>query len=271
MKYLIDYYNENYTRKKKYYCKDVKAVNFISNEEFYKKGYFKKGGFHESDYINFPIYKLDDTIHNEQFLQISFTYEGKDFLFELEKIDKGSTPNNYIYAEKDTGNFDLWILGKELIIVIHSIDYPFFEEGVSITLSSLSYGLPKLEYPKNLIEEVRTLKYMKALGSSTADDYLLKGLSFYYVDNLFQRVKSIDEIYEVFTFAVQVESHNIYYIDKNCDNYYTVLDAIKKGRILLDYNDIECYKEWKIDMSKKIIYIYNFGIFDEEGFREEES
>ena len=36
IKKLIDYYNENYTKKKEYICKDLKPTRMLSKDEYYK-------------------------------------------------------------------------------------------------------------------------------------------------------------------------------------------------------------------------------------------
>lgn len=45
IKKLIDYYNENYTKKKEYICKDLKPTRMLSKDEY--RDFFKRCWFND--------------------------------------------------------------------------------------------------------------------------------------------------------------------------------------------------------------------------------
>lgn len=139
-------------------------------------------------------------------------------------------------------------------------------EACSLTLYIDSLELPKLEYPKNKMDMYRAYNFISTIVNSI-EDYSLRGyiedIELPYPNNIDEINLYFDEIWHCDDFNLR---KNAYFINPNKDNYYTVLDAIKKGKIVYKNLDVPLVN-WEINKEEKWIkFNRNIAIVNETGW-----
>ena len=144
------------------------------------------------------------------------------------------------------------IKGDEL--VLNTLDVSLMTEACSLTLYTYSPKLPKLEYPKNKMDMYRAYNFISTVADYTDDgdlgDYM-EDIELPYPNNIDEINLYFDEIWNCDDFNLR---NNAYFINFDKDNYYTILDAIKKGETI--YKDLDTpLVNWEINKEEKVIYL----------------
>lgn len=245
IKKLIDYYNENYTKKKEYICKDLKPTRMLSKDEY--RDFLNDAGLMTPLEIHYyPLFKVPK-IKDNSLISIGYILKTNDK--EYKGIVKQFRENGY-----GDSLIKIGINGDE--VALGTYDISINVNNCSLTLYIDSLELPKLEYPKNKMDMYRALNFIETVCDSTYDEDLY-GL-FNEAMNDIPSPNNIDEIdlfLENSLFCVDFDIRkNAYFINPDKDNYYTILDAIKKGKTI--YKDLVTpLVNWKINKEEKVIYL----------------
>lgn len=245
IKKLIDYYNENYTKKKEYICKDLKPARMLDEDEYYK--ILNDAGLLIPQEVRYyPLFKISK-IKNNRPRTISYIFKIDNE--EYEGVTRRIQENVY-----EDNNTRITINGDEVFLASNNV---FIDtEACSLTLYTDSLELPKLEYPKNKMDMYRALIFIETVCYSINDENLyelLDRISY----NIFlpNNIDELDLFLGSSLFCVDFNIRkNAYFINPDKDNYYTILDAIKKGKTI--YKDLETpLVNWKINKEEKVIYL----------------
>lgn len=245
IKKLIDYYNENYTKKKEYICKDLKPTRMLSKDEYYK--ILNDAGLLTPQEVRYyPLFKISK-IKNNRPRTISYIFKIDNE--EYEGVTGRIQENVY-----EDDNTRITINGDEVFLASNNV---FIDtEACSLTLYIDSLELPKLEYPKNKMDMYRALNFIETVCYSINDENLYELLDKISYDIFLSN--NIDELdlflgSSLFCVGFNIRK-NAYFINPDKDNYYTILDAIKKGKTI--YKDLETpLVNWKINKEEKVIYL----------------
>ena len=229
MKELIDYFNKEYTKKKEYICKDLKPTRML-NEDEYRDFLNEAGLIAPQEMIHhYPLFKTSKIKDNRPiFIGYILKTDGGEYKGSMKQVVRnGHKLNAY-------SNFYVAIIinGDEVALDVNNISINV--NNCSLTLYTDSLELPKLEYPKNKMDMYRALNFIETVCESTYDEDLY-GL-FNEAMNDIPYPNNIDEIdlfLENSLFCVGLNiRNNAYFVNPDKDNYYTILDAIKKGKII---------------------------------------
>ena len=255
MKELIDYFNEKYTKKKECICKDLRPTRMLDVDEYFN---FVNDGNEATPLLEkpyFPLFKTPKIINN---ISEGIFYILKINNKEYNGVMKNAQENKYI------GDSAMIVIkGDEL--VLNTLDVSLMTEACSLTLYIDSLELPKLEYPKNKMDIYRVFNFIETVCDSIYDRDLY---------GLFNKVikdiplpNNIDEIdlhleNSLFCNIFDIRN-NAYFVNPDKDNYYTILDAIKKGKII--YRNLETpLVNWSINNEEKWIkFNRNIAIVNE--------
>lgn len=245
IKKLIDYYNENYTKKKEYICKDLKPARMLSKDEYYK--ILNDAGLLTPQEVRYyPLFKISK-IKNNRPRTISYIFKIDNE--EYEGVTGRIQENVY-----EDDNTRITINGDEVFLASNNV---FIDtEACSLTLYIDSLELPKLEYPKNKMDMYRALNFIETVCYSINDENLYELLDKISYDIfLSNNIDELDLFLGSSLFCVDFNIRkNAYFINPDKDNYYTILDAIKKGKTI--YKDLETpLVNWKINKEEKVIYL----------------
>lgn len=245
IKKLIDYYNENYTKKKEYICKDLKPARMLDEDEYYK--ILRDTGLMTPLEVRYyPLFKISKIKNNRP---RTITYIFKIDNEEYEGVMRRIQGN--VYEDNDTR---ITINGDEVFLAPNNV---FIDtEACSLTLYTDSLELPKLEYPKNKMDMYRALNFIETVCYSINDENLYELLDKISYDIfLSNNIDELDLFLGSSLFCVDFNIRkNAYFINPDKDNYYTILDAIKKGKTI--YKDLETpLVNWKINKEEKVIYL----------------
>ena len=250
IKKLIDYFNEKYTGKREYICKDLKPsiIKKIELEKMLKS----EIDFEGESFFYWKIGNIN--IENSEAVTNIF-YNGNLVNSVKSIIIKGEM-NEYkteLYFISDTPFIKI-----EDILITYASPEEIEAEGFTLQLSIIknSISLPKLEYPKNKMDMYRAYNFIETVCDSTYDEDLY-GL-FNEAMNDIPYPNNIDEIDLFLENSLFCDDLNIrknaYFVNPDKDNYYTILDAIKKGKTI--YEDLETpLVNWKINKEEKVIYL----------------
>lgn len=245
MKKIIDYYNENYTRKKEYICKDLKPARMLNVDEY--KDFLNDAGLMTPLEIHYyPLFKVPK-IKNNSLISIGYILKTNDK--EYKGITKQFRENGYRDSFMSIG------INKDEI-VLGTYDMSIDKNSCSLTLYTNSPELPKLEYPKNKMDIYRALNFIETVCDSINDENLYKLLDGIMYDILLpDNIDELNLFLESSRFCDELDvRNNAYFINFDKDNYYTILDAIKKGKTV--YKDLETpLVNWKINKEEKVIYL----------------
>lgn len=244
IKKLIDYYNENYTRKKECICKDLRPTRMLDVDEYFN---FVNDGNEATPLLEkpyFPLFKTPKIINN---ISEGIFYILKINNKEYNGVMKNAQENKYI-----GDSAMIAIKGDELVLNI--LDVSLMTEACSLTLYTYSLELPKLEYPKNKMDMYRAYNFISTIVNYIDDgdlgDYI-ESIELPYPNNIDEINLYFDEIWHCDGFDVR---KNAYFVNPDKDNYYTILDAIKKGKTI--YKDLDTpIVNWKINKEEKVIYL----------------
>lgn len=243
IKKLIDYYNENYTKKKEYICKDLKPARMLDEDEYYK--ILRDTGLMTPLEVRYyPLFKISKIKNNRP---RTITYIFKIDNEEYEGVMRRVQENAY-----NDGYTKISINGDEIFLA--SNDVFIDTEACSLTLYIDSPELPKLEYPKNKMDMYRAYNFISTVADYTDDgdlgDYM-EDIELPYPNNIDEINLYFDEIWNCDDFNLR---NNAYFINFDKDNYYTILDAIKKGETI--YKDLDTpLVNWEINKEEKVIYL----------------
>lgn len=245
IKKLIDYYNENYTKKKEYICKDLKPTRMLSKDEYYKI-LSDAGLLIPQEVRYYPLFKISKIKNNRpRTISYIFKIDNEEYEGVTGRIQEN------VYEDNDTR---ITINGDEVFLASNNV---FIDtEACSLTLYTDSLELPKLEYPKNKMDMYRALNFIETVCYSINDENLYELLDKISYDIfLSNNIDELDLFLGSSLFCVDFNIRkNAYFINPDKDNYYTILDAIKKGKTI--YKDLETpLVNWKINKEEKVIYL----------------
>lgn len=255
MKELIDYFNEKYTRKKEYICKDLKPTRMLNEDEYRD---FVSDGNEAAPLLEkpyFPLFKTPKIINN---ISEGIFYILKINNKEYNGIMKNVQENKYI-----GDSAMIAIKGDEL--VLNTLDVSLMTEACSLTLYTYSLELPKLEYPKNKMDMYRAYNFIEAVCYSINDENLYELLDKISYDiSLPDNIDELDLFLENSLFCDEFDIRkNAYFVNPDKDNYYTILDAIKKGKTIYRGLDTPLVN-WSINNEEKWIkFNRNIAIVNE--------
>lgn len=167
MKELIDYFNEKYTKKKEYICKDLKPIKLLNDDEY--MDFLNDAGLTTPLEIHYyPLFKVPK-IKDNKLISIGYILKTDDK--EYKGITKQFRENGYRDYFISIG-----INGDEIVLGAYNISIN--ENNCSLTLYIDSPELPKLEYPKNRMDMYRAISFIRTtnyvLGDNTLENYLEK-------------------------------------------------------------------------------------------------
>lgn len=245
IKKLIDYYNENYTKKKEYICKDLKPARMLDEDEYYK--ILRDTGLMTPLEVRYyPLFKISKIKNNRpRTITYIFKIDNEEYEGVMRRVQENA------YEDNDTR---ITINGDEVFLAPNNV---FIDtEACSLTLYIDSLELPKLEYPKNKMDMYRALNFIETVCYSINDENLYELLDKISYDIfLSNNIDELDLFLGSSLFCVDFNIRkNAYFINPDKDNYYTILDAIKKGKTI--YKDLETpLVNWKINKEEKVIYL----------------
>lgn len=251
IKKLIDYYNENYTRKKECICKDLRPTRMLDVDEYFN---FVNDGNEATPLVEkpyFPLFKTPKIKDNRPvFIGYILKTDGGEYKGNMKQVVRNGHKLN-AYSNLYVG---IAINGDEVALDVKGISINV--NNCSLTLYTDSLELPKLEYPKNKMDMYRALIFIETVCYSINDENLyelLDKISY----NIFlpNNIDELDLFLGSSLFCVDFNIRkNAYFINPDKDNYYTILDAIKKGKTI--YKDLETpLVNWKINKEEKVIYL----------------
>lgn len=254
IKKLIDYYNENYTKKKECICEDLRPTRMLDGNEYFDFMDDGNGAAPLLEKPYFPLFKTPKIINNIP--------EGIFYILKINNKEYNGVVKN-VQENKYVGDSAMIaIKGDELVLNI--LDTSLMTKACSLTLYTDSLELPKLEYPKNKMDMYRAYNFISTIANSIEDDFLrdcIGDIELPYPNNIDEINLYFDEIWNCDNFNLK---KNAYFINSEKDNYYTVLDAIKKGKTI--YKDLETpLVNWKINKEEKVIYLGKLIIATETG------
>lgn len=251
IKKLIDYYNENYTRKKECICKDLRPTRMLDVDEYFN---FVNDGNEATPLLEkpyFPLFKTPKIKDNRPvFIGYILKTDGGEYKGNMKQVVRNGHKLN-VYSNLYVG---IAINGDEVALGAKGISINV--NNCSLTLYTDSLELPKLEYPKNKMDMYRALNFIKTVCYSINDENLYELLDEISYDIfLSNNIDELDLFLGSSLFCVDFNIRkNAYFINPDKDNYYTILDAIKKGKTI--YKDLETpLVNWKINKEEKVIYL----------------
>lgn len=251
IKKLIDYYNENYTRKKECICKDLRPTRILDVDEYFN---FVNDGNEATPLVEepyFPLFKTPKIKDNRPvFIGYILKTDGGEYKGNMKQVVRNGHKLN-VYSNLYVG---IAINGDEVALDTKGISINV--NNCSLTLYTDSLELPKLEYPKNKMDMYRALNFIETVCYSINDENLYELLDKISYDIfLSNNIDELDLFLGSSLFCVDFNIRkNAYFINPDKDNYYTILDAIKKGKTI--YKDLETpLVNWKINKEEKVIYL----------------
>lgn len=251
IKKLIDYYNENYTRKKECICKDLRPTRMLDVDEYFN---FVNDGNEATPLLEkpyFPLFKTPKIKDNRPvFIGYILKTDGGEYKGNMKQVVRNGHKLN-VYSNLYVG---IAINGDEVALDAKGISINV--NNCSLTLYTDSLELPKLEYPKNKMDMYRVLIFIETVCYSINDENLYELLDKISYDIfLSNNIDELDLFLGSSLFCVDFNIRkNAYFINPDKDNYYTILDAIKKGKTI--YKDLETpLVNWKINKEEKVIYL----------------
>lgn len=251
IKKLIDYYNENYTRKKECICKDLRPTRMLDVDEYFN---FVNDGNEATPLVEkpyFPLFKTPKIKDNRPvFIGYILKTDGGEYKGNMKQVVRNGHKLN-VYSNLYVG---IAINGDEVALDTKGIFINV--NNCSLTLYTDSLELPKLEYPKNKMDMYRALNFIETVCYSINDENLYELLDEISYDIfLSNNIDELDLFLGSSLFCVDFNIRkNAYFINPDKDNYYTILDAIKKGKTI--YKDLETpLVNWKINKEEKVIYL----------------
>lgn len=257
IKKLIDYYNENYTKKKEYICKDLKPARMLDEDEYYK--ILRDTGLMTPLEVRYyPLFKISKIKNNRpRTITYIFKIDNEEYEGVMRRVQENAYSDGYTKIS---------INGDEIFLA--SNDVFIDTEACSLTLYIDSPELPKLEYPKNKIDMYRAYNFIATVCYSINDKNLYRLLDIA-ISNipLPNNIDEIDLFLEDYRFCNILDiRNNAYFVNPNKDNYYTILDAIKKGKIIYRSLDTPLVN-WSINNEEKWIkFNKNIAIVNETGW-----
>ena len=262
MKELIDYFNENYTKKKEYICKDLKPIKLLNDNEY--MDFMVDAGLITLQEIRYyPLFKMPKIKDNRPiFIGYILKTDNEEYKGNMKQVVR----NGHKLNAYSNPYVRMAINGDEVALDANNISINV--NNCSLTLYINSPELPKLEYPKNKMDMYRALNFIETVCDSIYDEDLY-GL-FNEAMNDIPSPNNIDEIdlyLENYLFCIAFNIRkNAYFVNRDKDNYYTILDAIKKGKTI--YRNLETpLVNWDINNEEKWIkFNKNIAIANETGW-----
>lgn len=254
IKKLIDYYNENYTKKKEYICKDLKPARMLDEDEYYK--ILRDTGLMTPLEVRYyPLFKISKIKNNRpRTITYIFKIDNEEYEGVMRRVQENAYSDGYTKIS---------INGDEIFLA--SNDVFIDTEACSLTLYIDSPELPKLEYPKNKIDMYRAYNFIATVCYSINDENLYRLLDIA-ISNipLPNNIDEIDLFLEDYRFCNILDIRkNAYFVNPDKDNYYTILDVIKKGKTIYRSLDTPLVN-WSINNEEKWIkFNRNIAIVNE--------
>lgn len=248
MKELIDYFNENYTKKKEYICKDLKPIKLLNDNEY--MDFMVDAGLITLQEIRYyPLFKMPKIKDNRPiFIGYILKTDNEEYKGNMKQVVR----NGHKLNAYSNPYVRMAINGDEVALDANNISINV--NNCSLTLYIDSPELPKLEYPKNKMDMYRAYNFISTVADYTDDgdlgDYM-EDIELPYPNNIDEINLYFDEIWNCDDFNLR---NNAYFINFDKDNYYTILDAIKKGETI--YKDLDTpLVNWEINKEEKVIYL----------------
>lgn len=243
MKELIDYFNEKYTKKKEYICKDLKPIKLLNYDEYMDFG-DDASLIRPQEIYYYPLFKVPKIKNNRPtFIGYILKTDDEEYKGVMEQYKDNGYWNDSV---------EIVINGDE--IVLETYDISINKNNCSLTLYINSPELPKIEYPKNKMDMYRACSFILTVVNYIGDDNLWD-----YIDKIILPLpKNIDEAdlyHELIPIPISI-SKDSYFLTKK-DNYYTALDAIKRGKSI--YYEERIYPYWTINTEEKSIMFQNLN------------
>ena len=209
IKKIIDYYNENYTKKKEYICKDLKPTKMLNEDEY-------RDFLNDADLMvpleihYYPLFKVPK-IKDNSLISIGYILKTNDK--EYKGIVKQFRENEYRDSLIKIG-----INGDE--VALETYDISINVNNCSLTLYIDSLELPKLEYPKNKMDMYRALNFIETVCYSINDENLYELLDKISYDIfLSNNIDELDLFLGSSLFCVDFNIRkNAYFINPDKDN-----------------------------------------------------
>lgn len=248
IKKLIDCYNENYTKKKEYICKDLKPIKLLNDDEYWD--FMNDAGLiNPSEIHYYPLFKTSKIKDNRPaFIGYILKTDNEEYKGSMRQVVR----NEHKVSAYNNDYVRIVINGDEVVLATNNISINV--NNCSLTLYIYSPELPKLEYPKNKMDMYRAYNFIEAVCSSINDENLYELLDKIMYDiPLPDNIDELDLFLESSQFCDELGvRNNAYFINFDKDNYYTILDAIKKGKTV--YKDLDTpLVNWKINKEEKVI------------------
>lgn len=262
MKELIDYFNEKYTKKKEYICKDLNPIKLLNSDEY--DNFRGEAGLIILQKLQYyPLFKVPKIKNNRP---ASIGYILKTDNEEYKGSMKQVVRNGHKLNAYSNPYIRIAINGDEVALDKNNISINV--NNCSLTLYIDSPELPKLEYPKNKIDMYRAYNFIATVCYSINDENLYRLLDIA-ISNipLPNNIDEIDLFLEDYLFCIAFNIRkNAYFVNRDKDNYYTILDAIKKGKTI--YRNLETpLVNWDINNEEKWIkFNKNIAIANETGW-----
>lgn len=167
MKELIDYFNEKYTKKKEYICKDLKPIKLLNDDEYHN--FLKDAGLLTPQEIHYyPLFKVPKIKDNRP-MSIGYILKTDGEIYEgnMRRFRGNGYWDSFI---------SIGINGDEIALGTPGISIN--ENNCSLTLYVYFPELPKIEYPKNRMDMYRAMNFIKttnyALRDNILENYLKK-------------------------------------------------------------------------------------------------
>lgn len=194
MKELIDYFNEKYTKKNEYICKDLKPIKLLNDDEY--GDFLNDAGLMRPKEINYyPLFKVPK-IKNNRPMSIDYILKigGEVYEGNMRQFGRNGYEDFFI---------QIGINGDE--IALETYDISINENNCSLTLYINSPKLPKIEYPKNRMDMYRAYNFIKTINYTFEDNIL---------GNYLKKIKlpfpkNIDEM--------DLYSEDMFFIDKDME------------------------------------------------------
>lgn len=251
MKELIDYFNENYTKKTECILKDVEA-SFMEMDDM-RYIIYGDASISPKEIDLIPYWKIDVEYPEEIYIELT-THSGGNVL----------NKSMMVYKEIDENGIVRYLYrgAQELICKDGFIFVTIAADRVILSMYKNYISLPKLEYPKTKKDIYRAFSFILTVSQQLDDEYLRR-LVFFEFDKL-PISQSIDEL----NIYVDCDPYNSnVHIVTDKDNYYTLEEAIKEGKTLVNHDRRNL--SWRMNEGEKCIYIERFGVFTEDGIFQE--
>ncbi len=250
MKELIDYFNEKYTKKKEYICKDLKPIKLLNDDEYHN--FLKDAGLINPQEIHYyPLFKAPKIKNNRpMFIGYILKTDGEIYEGNMRQFRGNGYWDSFI---------SIGINGDE--IALETPDISINENNCSLTLYVYFPELPKIEYPKNRMDMYRAISFIKAANYSINDSVITDMID--WGTELLPYPSNIDEMYMYLSCTDRYGFKNVYLKGNHIN--INELPYISSGAKQALKNKYKIDNIWYYDVKKynsDVIFIDNDIFFE---------